>query len=65
MVVSGKIHYKHHQIDFEVRYNHEDISEGEIKSEEAKRGLINAINQKFRVKYPHSSEIDPLHVSQF
>jgi hypothetical protein len=60
--VSGKIHYKHHHIDFEVRYDHEEITEGEIKSEDAKHGLIHAINQKFRVKYPLSSEIDSVHV---
>ncbi|MGP4077665.1 hypothetical protein [Halobacillus sp. K22] len=65
MVVSGKIHYKNHNIDFEVKYEHEDISEGQIKSEEAKQGLIHAINRKFRVKYPLSSEIDQIHVSRF
>lgn len=65
MVVSGKIHYKHHQIDFEVRVNHEDITEGEIASEEAKHELIHAINRKFRVKYPLSSTIDPVHVRTF
>ncbi|MBN9654758.1 hypothetical protein GLW00_16595 [Halobacillus litoralis] len=64
MVVSGKVHYKHHQIDFEVRMNHEDIKEGEIASEEAKHALIHAINRKFRVKYPLSSTIDPVHVRQ-
>ncbi|MGR9047512.1 hypothetical protein ACQ4XT_02505 [Halobacillus faecis] len=65
MVVSGRVHYKHHQIDFEVRMNHEDIKEGGIASEEAKHELIHAINRKFRVKYPLSSTIDPVHVREF
>ncbi|MCA1010431.1 hypothetical protein [Halobacillus halophilus] len=65
MVVSGQIHYKNHQIDFEVNYQHEDISESGIRSEEAKHGLIHAINRKFRVKYPLSSEIDQIRVSRF
>ncbi|WP_101845285.1 hypothetical protein [Halobacillus sp. Marseille-P3879] len=65
MIVSGKIHYKHHQIDFEVRMNHQDIKEGEIASEEAKHELIHAINRKFRVKYPLSSTVDPVHVRKF
>ncbi|WP_157130829.1 hypothetical protein [Halobacillus mangrovi] len=60
--MSGKIYYKHHYIDFEVKYEHEDIMEGLINSEEAKRGLIQAINRKFRVLFPPSSEIDPVHV---
>ncbi|MCA1021999.1 hypothetical protein GLW04_16950 [Halobacillus litoralis] len=63
MVVSGKIHYKHHHIDFEVKMEHEDIEEGVIKSEDGKRTLIHAINRKFRVKYPLTSTIDPVHVS--
>ncbi|MFG6150254.1 hypothetical protein [Halobacillus sp. B23F22_1] len=65
MIVSGKIHYKHHQIDFDVRMNHEDIKEGEIASEEAKHELIHAINRKFRVKYPLSSTVDPVYVRKF
>ncbi|MCP3032528.1 hypothetical protein LF817_14465 [Halobacillus sp. A1] len=65
LVVSGEIHYKHHSIDFEVKYKHEDISEGDIKSEEAKQGLIHAINRKFRVKYPLSSTIEKVRVRNF
>ncbi|WP_431801475.1 hypothetical protein [Halobacillus andaensis] len=65
MIVSGKIHYKHHQIDFEVKMNHQDIKEGEIASEGAKHELIHAINRKFRVKYPLSSTVDPVHVRKF
>lgn len=65
LVVSGKIHHKHHHIDFEVKMDHEDISEGKIESEDAKRALIQAINRKFRVMYPLSSTIDPVHVRKF
>ncbi|MBA2175870.1 hypothetical protein H0266_13315 [Halobacillus locisalis] len=65
MVVSGKIHHKHHHIDFEVNLDHEGIREGKIESEDAKRALIQAINRKFRVMYPLSSTIDPVHVRTF
>ncbi|MCP3028666.1 hypothetical protein [Halobacillus sp. A5] len=65
MIVSGKIHYKHHQINFEVKMTHQDIKDGEINSEEARQELIHAINRKFRVKYPLSSTVDPVHVRKF
>ncbi|UOR10841.1 hypothetical protein [Halobacillus amylolyticus] len=62
MVVSGTIRYNQNHVDFEVKLPHGEVSEEASLDPESKKTIIDAVNRKYRVKYPSSSTLDSLRV---
>ncbi|UOQ95441.1 hypothetical protein MUO14_11220 [Halobacillus shinanisalinarum] len=62
MIVSGTIRYNHNHIDFEVKLPQGEISEEASLDPESTQTIIDAVNRKYRVKYPSLSTLDSLEI---
>ncbi|WP_079528973.1 MULTISPECIES: hypothetical protein [Halobacillus] len=62
MIVSGTIRYNHNHVDFEVKLPHEEVSNESNPDPESKKAIIDAVNRKYRVKYPSTSTLDSLRI---
>ncbi|MFD2923772.1 hypothetical protein [Halobacillus naozhouensis] len=62
VIVSGTIRYNHNHVDFEVKLPHEEVKDESTPDPAAKKAIIDAVNRKFRVKYPSTSTLDSLHI---